>query len=80
MLSKAMERRERVQVPVGGAGADGDEDYSRKTGDVAMADDEDIDVRRTIVSVIHSCGHRPNHSLFNSVGSLRHAPIEALEG
>jgi len=80
VLSKAMERREKVQVPVGGAGADEDEDYSRKTGDVAMADDEDINVRRTIVLVIHSCGHRPNHSLFNSVGGLRHAPIEALEG
>jgi ATP-dependent RNA helicase DDX54/DBP10 len=55
VLSKAMERREKVQVPVGGAGADEDEECSRKTGVVAMADDEDIDVRPTTVfqSFIH---------------------------
>ncbi len=54
-LSKAMDRREKVQVPVGGGGAAENEDYSRETGDVEMADSEDIDVRSTIVS----CAHRP---------------------
>ena len=56
-LSRAMERREKVKVSVDDGGADENADYSRKTGDLEMADDEDIDVRPTIVS----CGHRPNH-------------------
>ena len=78
-LSKAMERREKVQVPVVGGGTDENEEYSRKTGDVEMADDEDIDVRPTIVSAIVSCEHRPHHSLINSAGCLRRTPIEAIE-
>jgi len=75
VLSKAVERREKVQVPVVGGGSDENEEYSRKTGDVEMADDEEIDVRPAIVS----CEHRPIHSLINSVGRLRRTPIEALE-
>jgi ATP-dependent RNA helicase DDX54/DBP10 len=44
-LTKAMGRRERIQVPDGGVGAAENEDHSRE---VEMADESDINVRSTI--------------------------------
>jgi ATP-dependent RNA helicase DDX54/DBP10 len=55
-LSKAVGRREKVQVPDGGGGAAENEDYTREAGDVEMPEDEDIDV----CSVFFSCEHCRN--------------------
>jgi ATP-dependent RNA helicase DDX54/DBP10 len=56
-LSKAVERREKVQVPDDGGGAAENEGYTREAGDVEMAEDEDIDVCSVF---FFSCEHCPN--------------------
>jgi ATP-dependent RNA helicase DDX54/DBP10 len=43
-LTKAMVRREMIQVSDDGVGAAENEDHSREAGDVEMADDSDINV------------------------------------
>jgi len=66
-LTKAMERREKIQLPDGGAGAAGNEDHSRE---VEMADESDINVCLTVFS----CLHRPNHFYRLFLGQLHKSP------
>jgi ATP-dependent RNA helicase DDX54/DBP10 len=71
-LTKAMERRETIQVPDGGAGAAENEVHSREAGDVEMADEQDIDVSL----IDFSRRHRPN----NFLGCFWGGSIKVLEG
>jgi ATP-dependent RNA helicase DDX54/DBP10 len=66
-LTKAMERREIIQVPDGGVGAAETEDHSRE---VEMADESDINV----CSTIFSCLYRPDNFYRLSLGQFHQSP------
>jgi ATP-dependent RNA helicase DDX54/DBP10 len=71
-LTKAMVRRETIQVSDGGGGAAENEDHTREAGDVEMADDHEIDVSSTYFSRRHC----PDKIL----GCFWGSPIKVLEG
>lgn len=62
-LTKAMERREIIQVPDGGVGA-------AESKEVEMADESDINV----CSTIFSCLYRPDHLYRLSLGQFHQSP------
>jgi ATP-dependent RNA helicase DDX54/DBP10 len=69
-LSKAMVRREMIQVSDGGVGAAENEDHSREAGDVEMADDGEIEV----CSTGFSRRHRPNQIYRPFLGRFCQSP------
>lgn len=66
-LTKAMERREMIQVPDGGVGVAENEDHSRE---VEMADENDINV----CSTNFSCLYRPENFHRLSLGQFHQSP------
>ena len=67
-LTKAIERRDMIQVPDGGVSAAENEDHSRE---LEMADESDINVCSTI---FFSCLYRLNHFYRVSLGQFHQSP------